>query len=147
MQIPVSGIVCAHRRPARVRGDVTLEDSSYSIFVAFLSLGTSDKSNLELITLTCTCVAATLFWLLLTLFIRKLKRVRMQKMQSPSHTIPLPSPGHVCMSLVQVSLGQPSCWDICVVNVTGTHSSTKNRGQLTIAEKGKLASPRDEPPN
>ncbi|XP_005406416.1 PREDICTED: vascular endothelial growth factor receptor 1 isoform X2 [Chinchilla lanigera] len=36
--------------------------------------GTSDKSNLELITLTCTCVAATLFWLLLTLFIRKLKR-------------------------------------------------------------------------
>ncbi|XP_029458469.1 vascular endothelial growth factor receptor 1 isoform X2 [Rhinatrema bivittatum] len=36
--------------------------------------GTSEKSNLELITLTCTCVAATLFWLLLTLFIRKLKR-------------------------------------------------------------------------
>ncbi|XP_039718622.1 vascular endothelial growth factor receptor 1 isoform X1 [Pteropus medius] len=36
--------------------------------------GTSDRSNLELITLTCTCVAATLFWLLLTLFIRKLKR-------------------------------------------------------------------------
>uniref|UniRef100_A0A8D0P725 receptor protein-tyrosine kinase n=1 Tax=Sus scrofa TaxID=9823 RepID=A0A8D0P725_PIG len=36
--------------------------------------GTSDKSSLELITLTCTCVAATLFWLLLTLFIRKLKR-------------------------------------------------------------------------
>lgn len=43
----------------------------------FLSSGTSDKSNLELITLTCTCVAATLFWLLLTLFIRKLKRVRL----------------------------------------------------------------------
>lgn len=42
----------------------------------FVSAGTSDKSNLELITLTCTCVAATLFWLLLTLFIRKLKRVR-----------------------------------------------------------------------
>lgn len=41
-----------------------------------LSPGTSDKSSLELITLTCTCVAATLFWLLLTLFIRKLKRVR-----------------------------------------------------------------------
>ncbi|XP_064413025.1 vascular endothelial growth factor receptor 1 [Latimeria chalumnae] len=36
--------------------------------------GTSETSNLELITLTCTCVAATLFWLLLTLFIRKLKR-------------------------------------------------------------------------
>lgn len=44
--------------------------------MGFLSPGTSDKSNLELITLTCTCVAATLFWLLLTLFIRKLKRVR-----------------------------------------------------------------------
>ncbi|XP_063161799.1 vascular endothelial growth factor receptor 1 [Candoia aspera] len=36
--------------------------------------GTSENSNLELITLTCTCLAATLFWLLLTLFIRKLKR-------------------------------------------------------------------------
>nr|XP_055100549.1 vascular endothelial growth factor receptor 1 isoform X1 [Symphalangus syndactylus] len=42
---------------------------------AYLTVqGTSDKSNLELITLTCTCVAATLFWLLLTLFIRKMKR-------------------------------------------------------------------------
>ncbi|XP_036107680.1 vascular endothelial growth factor receptor 1 [Molossus molossus] len=42
---------------------------------AYLTVqGTSDKSNLELVTLTCTCVAATLFWLLLTLFIRKLKR-------------------------------------------------------------------------
>uniref|UniRef100_A0A8C5K3Y8 Vascular endothelial growth factor receptor 1 n=1 Tax=Jaculus jaculus TaxID=51337 RepID=A0A8C5K3Y8_JACJA len=42
---------------------------------AYLTVqGASDKSNLELITLTCTCVAATLFWLLLTLFIRKLKR-------------------------------------------------------------------------
>ncbi|XP_075418919.1 vascular endothelial growth factor receptor 1 isoform X1 [Tenrec ecaudatus] len=42
---------------------------------AYLTVqGTSDKSNLELITLACTCVAATLFWLLLTLFIRKLKR-------------------------------------------------------------------------
>nr|XP_006979686.1 vascular endothelial growth factor receptor 1 [Peromyscus maniculatus bairdii] len=42
---------------------------------AYLTVqGSSDKSNLELITLTCTCVAATLFWLLLTLFIRKLKQ-------------------------------------------------------------------------
>ncbi|XP_040835783.1 vascular endothelial growth factor receptor 1 [Ochotona curzoniae] len=42
---------------------------------AYLTVqGTSDKSSLELITLTCTCVVATLFWLLLTLFIRKLKR-------------------------------------------------------------------------
>ncbi|XP_042313507.1 vascular endothelial growth factor receptor 1 isoform X1 [Sceloporus undulatus] len=42
---------------------------------AYVSIqGISESSNLELITLTCTCVAATLFWLLLTLFIRKLKR-------------------------------------------------------------------------
>ncbi|XP_066115041.1 vascular endothelial growth factor receptor 1 isoform X2 [Saccopteryx bilineata] len=47
----------------------TVESSAY-----LTVQGTLDKSNLELITLTCTCVAATLFWLLLTLFIRKLKR-------------------------------------------------------------------------
>ncbi|CAN9506270.1 unnamed protein product [Ophioblennius macclurei] len=34
----------------------------------------SDSSFLEIPTLTCTCVVATLFWLLLTLFIRKLKQ-------------------------------------------------------------------------
>ncbi|KAJ7320222.1 hypothetical protein JRQ81_019733 [Phrynocephalus forsythii] len=45
---------------------------------AFVTIqGISESSNLELITLTCTCVAATLFWLLLTLFIRKLKKVCM----------------------------------------------------------------------
>ncbi|XP_072333046.1 vascular endothelial growth factor receptor 1 isoform X1 [Scyliorhinus torazame] len=38
--------------------------------------GPTENSNLELITLTCTCVAAALFWLLLTLFIRKLKKPR-----------------------------------------------------------------------
>ncbi|XP_060688486.1 vascular endothelial growth factor receptor kdr-like [Hemiscyllium ocellatum] len=37
-------------------------------------LGSEEKSNLELIILVCTGVAATLFWLLLTLFIRKLKK-------------------------------------------------------------------------
>ncbi|XP_044031605.1 vascular endothelial growth factor receptor 1 isoform X3 [Siniperca chuatsi] len=36
--------------------------------------GASDSSFLEIPTLTCTCVVATLFWLLLTLFIRKLKQ-------------------------------------------------------------------------
>ncbi|XP_061484479.1 vascular endothelial growth factor receptor 1 isoform X2 [Rhineura floridana] len=42
---------------------------------AYISIqGISESSNLEVITLTCTCVAATLFWLLLTLFIRKLKK-------------------------------------------------------------------------
>uniref|UniRef100_A0A669QT86 receptor protein-tyrosine kinase n=1 Tax=Phasianus colchicus TaxID=9054 RepID=A0A669QT86_PHACC len=41
---------------------------------AYVTVQGKTQSNLELITLTCTCVAATLFWLLLTLFIRKLKR-------------------------------------------------------------------------
>uniref|UniRef100_A0A667X8U3 receptor protein-tyrosine kinase n=1 Tax=Myripristis murdjan TaxID=586833 RepID=A0A667X8U3_9TELE len=36
--------------------------------------GGSEPSFLEIPTLTCTCVVATLFWLLLTLFIRKLKQ-------------------------------------------------------------------------
>uniref|UniRef100_A0A667FEB1 receptor protein-tyrosine kinase n=1 Tax=Lynx canadensis TaxID=61383 RepID=A0A667FEB1_LYNCA len=56
-----------HCRATNQKGSV--ESSAY-----LTVQGTSDKSNLELITLTCTCVAATLFWLLLTLFIRKLKR-------------------------------------------------------------------------
>ncbi|XP_053161510.1 vascular endothelial growth factor receptor 1 isoform X2 [Hemicordylus capensis] len=47
----------------------TVESSSYVTIQ-----GIPESSNLEVITLTCTCVAATLFWLLLTLFIRKLKR-------------------------------------------------------------------------
>lgn len=56
-----------HCKVTNLKG--TVESSAY-----LMVQGTSDKSNLELITLTCTCVAATLFWLLLTLFIRKLKR-------------------------------------------------------------------------
>nr|XP_046226781.1 vascular endothelial growth factor receptor 1 isoform X2 [Scatophagus argus] len=36
--------------------------------------GASEASFLEIPTLTCTCVVATLLWLLLTLFIRKLKQ-------------------------------------------------------------------------
>ncbi|XP_069066777.1 vascular endothelial growth factor receptor kdr-like isoform X2 [Pleurodeles waltl] len=36
--------------------------------------GVEEKSNLEVIILVCTGLAATLFWLLLTLFIRKLKK-------------------------------------------------------------------------
>ncbi len=41
--------------------------------------GASEASFLEIPTLTCTCVVATLFWLLLTLFIRKLKQVSRNK--------------------------------------------------------------------
>ncbi|XP_041051101.1 vascular endothelial growth factor receptor kdr-like isoform X1 [Carcharodon carcharias] len=47
----------------------TVETSAYVSV-----LGSEEKSNLELIILVCTGVAATLFWLLLTLFIRKLKK-------------------------------------------------------------------------
>ncbi|XP_041669910.1 vascular endothelial growth factor receptor 1 [Cheilinus undulatus] len=36
--------------------------------------GPSETSFLEISTLTCTCIVATLFWLLLTLFIRRLKQ-------------------------------------------------------------------------
>lgn len=49
----------------------TVETSAYISVV-----GAEEKSNLELIILVCTGVAATLFWLLLTLFIRKLKKPR-----------------------------------------------------------------------
>ncbi|KAM9712753.1 vascular endothelial growth factor receptor 1 isoform 1-T1 [Menidia menidia] len=42
----------------------------------------SETSFLEIPTLTCTCVVATLFWLMLTLFIRKLKQ------SNNSHTKP-----------------------------------------------------------
>uniref|UniRef100_UPI003AADEB64 vascular endothelial growth factor receptor 1 n=1 Tax=Centroberyx gerrardi TaxID=166262 RepID=UPI003AADEB64 len=45
-------------------------ESSAYIWVS----GASEASFLEIPTLTCTCVVATLFWLLLTLFIRKLKQ-------------------------------------------------------------------------
>eukprot|EP00062_Callorhinchus_milii_P001162 gi/632935952/ref/XP_007891873.1/ PREDICTED: vascular endothelial growth factor receptor 1-like [Callorhinchus milii] len=42
---------------------------------AYLSvIGSDDKSILELVTVVCTGLAAALFWLLLTLFIRKLKK-------------------------------------------------------------------------
>nr|XP_033805031.1 vascular endothelial growth factor receptor 1 isoform X2 [Geotrypetes seraphini] len=56
-------------------GYITVQPAYHSGVLALIGkAGSSERSNLELITLTCTCVAATLFWLLLTLFIRKLKR-------------------------------------------------------------------------
>jgi len=42
-------------------------------------IGSSEFLSLEILTLACTCVVATLFWLLLTLLIRKLKQVRTTK--------------------------------------------------------------------
>ncbi|KAL8181169.1 UNVERIFIED_CONTAM: hypothetical protein K2H54_048985 [Gekko kuhli] len=43
---------------------------------AFIRIqGSEEKSNVEVIILVCTGLAATLFWLLLTLFIRKLRKV------------------------------------------------------------------------
>ncbi|XP_009271700.1 PREDICTED: vascular endothelial growth factor receptor kdr-like isoform X1 [Aptenodytes forsteri] len=42
---------------------------------AFIKIqGSEEKSNIEVIILVCTGLAATLFWLLLTLFIRKLRK-------------------------------------------------------------------------
>ncbi|XP_053129403.1 vascular endothelial growth factor receptor kdr-like isoform X2 [Hemicordylus capensis] len=42
---------------------------------AFIKIkGSEEKSNVEVIILVCTGLAATLFWLLLTLFIRKLRK-------------------------------------------------------------------------
>lgn len=49
-------------------------------------LGLEEKSNWEVIILVCTGLVATLFWLLLTLFIRKLKKVS----QPECHTAPSP---------------------------------------------------------
>lgn len=40
-----------------------------------MGAGASEASFLEIPALTCTCVVATLFWFLLTLFIRKLRQV------------------------------------------------------------------------
>ncbi|KAM4695991.1 vascular endothelial growth factor receptor kdr-like [Rhinophrynus dorsalis] len=44
--------------------------------------GAEEKSNIEVIILVCTGVAATLFWLLLTLFIRKLKKPHASEMKA-----------------------------------------------------------------
>lgn len=45
------------------------------ICVLLLAAGASEASFLEIPALTCTCVVATFFWFLLTLFIRKLRQV------------------------------------------------------------------------
>ncbi|XP_041428649.1 vascular endothelial growth factor receptor kdr-like isoform X2 [Xenopus laevis] len=50
---------------------------------AFVTVhGAEEKSNIEVIILVCTGVAATLFWLLLTLFIRKLKKPHASEMKT-----------------------------------------------------------------
>ncbi|XP_041430653.1 vascular endothelial growth factor receptor kdr-like [Xenopus laevis] len=50
---------------------------------AFITVqGAEEKSNIEVIILVCTGVAATLFWLLLTLFIRKLKKPHASEMKT-----------------------------------------------------------------
>lgn len=46
---------------------------------ALCRLGALEASFLEIPALTCACVVATFFWLLLTLFIRKLRQVRGSK--------------------------------------------------------------------
>lgn len=49
------------------------------VVCSFSSADVSEASFLEVPTLTCTCVVATLFWFLLTLLIRKLRQVRGHK--------------------------------------------------------------------
>ncbi|NXY49116.1 VGFR4 factor, partial [Ceuthmochares aereus] len=54
----------------RASNDMGQESTS-----AFIKIqGSEEKSNIEVIILVCTGLAATLFWLLLTLFIRKLRK-------------------------------------------------------------------------
>ncbi|XP_071613804.1 vascular endothelial growth factor receptor kdr-like isoform X2 [Heliangelus exortis] len=54
----------------RASNDVGQDSTS-----AFIKIqGSEEKSNIEVIILVCTGLAATLFWLLLTLFIRKLRK-------------------------------------------------------------------------
>lgn len=50
--------------------------------------GSEEKSNIEVIILVCTGLAATLFWLLLTLFIRKLRKVRELLCCTKAGTVP-----------------------------------------------------------
>lgn len=55
-------------------------------------VGASEASSLEIPTLTCTCVVATFFYFLLTLFIRKLRQVRGNKLLFQ----PISSILHIC---------------------------------------------------
>lgn len=43
----------------------------------FVSPGEEGRANIEVIILVCTGAAATFLWLMLILFIRKLKKVRL----------------------------------------------------------------------
>ncbi|XP_059715549.1 vascular endothelial growth factor receptor kdr-like isoform X2 [Haemorhous mexicanus] len=54
------------------RASNDLGQDSTSAFIRIQ--GSEEKSNIEVIILVCTGLAATLFWLLLTLFIRKLRK-------------------------------------------------------------------------
>ncbi|KAM4020806.1 vascular endothelial growth factor receptor kdr-like [Anomaloglossus baeobatrachus] len=54
------------------RADNEVGNTNTSAYITIR--GGEEKSNIEVIILVCTGVAATLFWLLLTLFIRKLKK-------------------------------------------------------------------------
>lgn len=65
---------CLRLEGQRGGGD-NLENSS-----DLCRLGVLEASFLEIPALTCTCVVATFFWLLLTLFIRKLRQVRGSKL-------------------------------------------------------------------
>ncbi|XP_019897332.2 vascular endothelial growth factor receptor 1 isoform X2 [Esox lucius] len=83
---PGSGIVIAQGGSALHIDRITMEDQGLYTCQATNERGSVESSayiwvhnsseglSLEIPTLACTCVVATLFWLLLTLFIRKLKQ-------------------------------------------------------------------------
>ncbi len=80
--------------------------------------GSSESLSLEIPTLACTSVVATLFWLLITLLIRKLKQVRANKGQSKLlillyHLIYI---YNVCAILSQTPLmaKQSTCQSSCI---------------------------------
>ncbi|KAJ8413190.1 hypothetical protein AAFF_G00091860 [Aldrovandia affinis] len=79
MLAPGGGTLHIERITAEDEGTYTCEATNERGSVessAYIWVDDSATSSLEIPTLTCTCVVATLFWLLLTLFIRKLKQPR-----------------------------------------------------------------------
>ncbi|KAG5850693.1 hypothetical protein ANANG_G00085160 [Anguilla anguilla] len=77
MLAPGGGTLHIERITAEDEGMYTCEATNERGSVessAYIWVDDSATSYLEIPTLTCTCVVATLFWLLLTLFIRKLKQ-------------------------------------------------------------------------
>uniref|UniRef100_A0AAR2KA78 receptor protein-tyrosine kinase n=2 Tax=Pygocentrus nattereri TaxID=42514 RepID=A0AAR2KA78_PYGNA len=77
MLVPEEGTLHIDRITVEDQGLYTCEATNEKGSVessAYISVENSESFSLEIPTLACTCVVATLFWLLLTLLIRKLKQ-------------------------------------------------------------------------